>query len=375
MKKFIIIALIVALVALLLTVFQNQFGNQLINVQTKLDNNSSSPTASTQQTKIIAENLDVPWAIDFLPNDQIIFTQRSGAISVIDTNGDISPIANIDINNVGEGGLLGIAVDPDFNNNNYIYTYYTYSSSGENTLNKVSRFTLENNQLINEKVLVDNIAGASNHDGGRIKFGPDGYLYITTGDAQVPSRSQDINSLSGKILRVTKDGTAAPGNPFKTRIYSWGHRNPQGIAWDNNGNLWSTEHGRSGIESGLDELNLIKAGVNYGWPTIEGNETKSGMETAIINSGANDTWAPAGLTYLNGKFYFGGLRGSALYEYNPETKKLNEYFKNELGRIREVIVGPNNLLYITTSNKDGRGDPKSGDDKIIQVNPEKLNVE
>ncbi len=375
MKKYLMIGAAIFVIAFLLSVFQNLLGDKFIDIQTKLDNqksNNLNDDSSVESVKELATNLSVPWAIDFLPGGDLIFTQRDGQVSILDKNNTVKNLSTINVNAIGESGLLGIAVDPDFNDNNYIYVYYTYSSSGENTLNKVSRFTLTNNQLTNEKVLVDNISGASNHDGGRIKFGPDGYLYVTTGDAQVPSRAQDKGSISGKILRVTKEGAAAPGNPFNSRIYSYGHRNPQGIAWDDDGNLWATEHGRSGLQSGLDELNQIRAGANYGWPTIEGDKTQSSMETAVINSGANSTWAPAGLAFVNGKFYFGGLRGTALYEYNPETHELKEHFKNQFGRIRDVVLGPNNLLYITTSNKDGRGTPGANDDKIIQINPEKL---
>ena len=205
-----------------------------------------------------------------------------------------------------------------------------------------------------DKIIVDRIPGAPNHDGGRIKFGPDNFLYITTGDAQEPSLAQDRNSLAGKILRVTRDGDPVPDNLFGTRIYSYGHRNPQGITWDNQGRLWETEHG----SSATDELNLITPGKNYGWPEIRGDQTRAGMVSPVIQSGSQ-TWAPGGVAFLNGSIFFAGLRGSALYEYKINEKRLVEHFKNEYGRLRDVVVGPDNMLYVTTSNRDGRGNARA----------------
>lgn len=268
------------------------------------------------------------------------------------------PIAKIQVKQNGESGLHGIAIHPKYPNPPYLYLYYTYSADNNDSLNRVSRFTFTDSQLKDEQVIVVKIPGVIFHDGGRIKFGPDGYLYITTGDALNPSLAQDKNSLAGKILRV-RDG--------KVEVYSYGHRNPQGIAWDNNGFLWATEHG----QSVQDEINKIQIGRNYGWPTIRGGQQKDGLESPILHSGSQ-TWAPAGLAFYNGSLYFGGLRGTALFQYNIETKEFKEHFKGQFGRIREVVLGPDNLLYITTSNKDGRGSPAADDDKIIKINPEKL---
>ncbi|KKR58957.1 MAG: Quinoprotein glucose dehydrogenase [Candidatus Curtissbacteria bacterium GW2011_GWC2_41_21] len=194
-------------------------------------------------------------------------------------------------------------------------------------------------------------------------------MYITTGDAQEPSQAQDINSLAGKILRVTDEGKTASGNPFDNLVYSYGHRNPQGLAWDKDGRLWATEHGRSGIQSGLDEINLVEPGKNYGWPTIQGDEKRQGMETPQLNSGS-DTWAPAGAVFVGDSLFFSGLRGQALYEavIAGDDISFKEHFKGEFGRIRNVVLGSDGYLYITTSNRDGRGTVKTGDDKIIKIN-------
>ena len=330
------------------------------------------PEQEFPKLSIVAKNLEIPWSLVFLPTGEIVFTERPGRANMI-KEGSVNLIAQIArVKHIGEGGLLGIEIDPDFAKNNFVYLYYTYSESGGETQNRVARYTYDGKTLGDPKVLVDGIPGASNHNGGRIKFGPDGYLYITTGDAQESSRSQDTLSLAGKILRITKEGNPAPANPFGTLVYSYGHRNPQGLAWDEGGRLWATEHGRSGVQSGLDELNLIEAGKNYGWPEIEGDEQGEGMVTPVINSGASTTWAPSGAAYLNGSIYFTGLRGTSLFEYNITTKNLKRHLQGEIGRIRDVVIGPDNMLYITTSNRDGRGNPTSDDDRIIRVNPEKL---
>ncbi len=326
----------------------------------------------TQAINIIASGLEVPWALAFLPfdsaqggpNASILVTERAGRVRLIKNNKlEEKPIATISVKQTGESGLHGIAVDPKYPQKPFVYLYYTYSADGNNSFNKVSRFEFSDQTLKDEQVLVDNIPGAIFHDGGRIKFGPDGYLYITTGDAQNPSLSQDKGSLAGKILRF-KDPSADSG---QVEIYSYGHRNPQGITWDGQGKLWETEHG----QSATDELNLIEQGKNYGWPIIRGNEAKEDMISPVLQSGDN-TWAPAGMAYYNGSLYFGALRGQALFQASVDGRQLKEHFKGQFGRIRDVVLGPDNMLYITTSNRDGRGNPLPEDDKIIRINPEKL---
>jgi glucose/arabinose dehydrogenase len=329
------------------------------------------------QATVIAENLETPWSIVFLLDDSLLVTERPGRVRLIDSNGQLQaePVAILkSVQEIGEGGLLGITLHPDFSTNNYVYLYYTYSGSGDDTFNRVVRMTYQNKQLKDEQIIVDKIPGSSNHNGGRIKFGPDGFLYIATGDAENPSQAQDINALGGKILRVTDEGQPVSNSPFNNLVYSYGHRNPQGLAWDNEGRLWAPEHGRSGVLSGLDELNLIEKGKNYGWPTIQGDGTKTGMETPKLHSGSSITWAPAGATFIKNSLFFGGLRGQALYEaiINGDKITLKEHFKGQFGRIRDVVLGPDNLLYITTSNKDGRGNPTESDDKIIKIDPKKL---
>ena len=329
------------------------------NVQTGIEKVPEGTAA------VIAQGLTIPWEVAFLPNKDILVTQRSGELLLIgtDTVYEIEGVAH-----VGEGGLLGMALHPDFETNRWLYLYFT-TQTEQGLENRVERYRFKKNKLSERTLLLSGIPGASFHDGGRIEFGPDGMLYITTGDAGDPDSAQDIHSLAGKILRLRDDGSIPDDNPFSNEVYSYGHRNPQGLTWDSKGRLWSTEHGRSGIQSGFDELNLIEKGKNYGWPVIQGDETKEGMEVPFVHSGANFTWAPGDVEYVKGNFFFGGLRGEALYQVRENSKELTAHFFGEFGRIRAVRLGPDGMLYITTSNRDGRARPKEGDDKIIRLNP------
>ena len=327
----------------------------------------------------VADKLTIPWSIDWLPDGSIIFTERNGNLRIIQDNILQEPILSLGVGGV-EGGLLGVTVDPNFENNNYIYLYYTYNEF-LSTINKVVRYQLNDGKVTEDKVLIDGIPGGPFHDGGRIQFGPDGKLYITTGEAGDPDLSQDMNSLGGKILRINSDGTIPDDNPWtESPIYSIGHRNPQGIDWDYNGNLVATEHGPSGWRgSAHDEINLIIAGKNYGWPDIIGNETKEGLEVPILHTG-DDTWAPSGSEFYDGdkipqwdgKYFVATLRGSHLHmiEFeNNEVVSHEKLFQDDFGRLRDVATGPDGFLYILTSNQDGRGIPNPSDDKILRIIP------
>jgi glucose/arabinose dehydrogenase len=338
-----------------------------------------TPTQSQQentvpQLTIVAQNLDTPWAIAFLPDGSLLVTERGGNVQLVNPQRQtVSLVAHLSqVKEIGEGGLLGMVLHSHFSATHFVYVYYTYSSNDSVIFNRVVRMTYTGNTLSDEKILIDRIPSSSNHNGGRMKFGPDGFLYITTGDAENPSQAQNSNSLAGKILRVTDEGKPVEGTSL---VYSYGHRNPQGLAWDSQGNLWETEHGRSGVLSGLDEVNVIEKEKNYGWPVIQGDEIKEGMVTPVKNSGATTTWAPAGAAILGNSLYFAGLRGQRLYKATIQGKSLidiKEYVANQFGRLREVIVGPDGMLYVSTSNKDGRGNPQTGDDKILRINPNRL---
>ena len=341
-------------------------------VDSNLPQDEEQNTAEQESIQVVAENLKIPWGVAFLPNDEILVTERPGNLLKIGTDRAVIKIEGV--RHTGEGGLLGLALHPKFSENHWVYLYLTTSEGGD-LRNRVERYKLEGQTLTDWKLIIKNIPGAAVHDGGRLAFGPDGYLYIGTGDAGNSNLAQDRNSLAGKILRLKDEGSIPDDNPFNNAVYSYGHRNVQGLAWDNSGRLWATEHGRSGILSGFDELNLIEKGKNYGWPTIQGNQQKEEMVTPIINSGASDTWAPAGAAYADGSIFFGGLRGEAVFEAKLNgTKALifTKHLHKEFGRIREVALGPDKYLYITTSNTDGRGNPVTGDDKLIRVSLDRI---
>ena len=334
--------------------------------------------------EVVAGDLKIPWSIDWTPDGTALFTERGGNLTAIE-NGTVGPgpVLTLDVDDRAEGGLLGLAVDPDFGKNAYIYLYQTYAGSGATTLNKVVRYTFENGTVAEDLILIDEIPGARFHDGGRIRFGPDGNLYVTTGDAQQPSLAQNKNSLAGKILRITRDGEIPAGNPFdNSSVWSWGHRNSQGIDWDGAGNMVATEHGPSGEKGRAhDEINLILRGANYGWPTIVGGESAPGMRTPLLHTG-DVTWAPSGSEFydgeavpaLAGKYLVATLLGKHLRVINldlSEKRVLSHeaLFEGEFGRLRDVQTGPDQFPYLLTSNRDGRGIPETGDDRIIKIVP------
>jgi glucose/arabinose dehydrogenase len=327
-------------------------------------------SAISAEPELVSENIQIPWEIAFLPDGSFLVTERAGSIKrIIQSTQQTIPVQGVA--HRGEGGLLGMALHPKFVENKSIYLYLTTQVEG-GLQNRVERYTFDSttNQLTERKVILEAIPGANNHDGGRIAFGPDGYLYITTGDAQTSQAAQDTNSLAGKVLRITDEGDIPSDNPFNNAVYSYGHRNPQGIAWDGQGRLWESEHGPSGPGTGYDEVNLIEKGANYGWPTIQGDAAASGMKMPIIQSGSKETWAPGDLEVVGDTVFFTGLRGEALYSGKIQGTSLTNvsaYFREQYGRLRFVAVGPDGWLYFSTSNTDGRGTPKADDDKILRV--------
>lgn len=318
------------------------------------------PETGNVEVEILAENLNTPWSMDFFPDGRIIFTERVGRVSLLDDEKSVILIGEIDVRAAGEGGLHGIAVDPEFEENNFVYVYYTHENA-----NRVSRFVLKD-ILEDETIILDGIPSASIHNGGRIKFGPDGKLYMTTGDAAQSNLAQDTNSLAGKILRINKDGTIPVDNPFENFVYSYGHRNPQGIDWNpETGELYSSEHG----PTRNDEINLIIAGKNYGWPVAQCN-SPSEIYGNPIRCYTKFTLAPAGMAFHENKLYVAGLRGNQLREiiFDDDYKTIlqERELLSEFGRIRDV-VSDREYLYVLTSNKDGRGVPRENDDKILRI--------
>ncbi|MCS7251978.1 MAG: PQQ-dependent sugar dehydrogenase [Thermoflexus sp.] len=347
---------------------------------------TTPPSNFQPRVEVVATGLEVPWALAFAPDGRIFVTERPGRIQVIE-NGQLrpEPVAVLPVAATGEGGLMGLALDPNFAQNGQLYVMYTYRSGGA-LRNRISRLTLRGNTAGDEVVLVDNIPGANIHNGGRLAFGPDGKLYATTGDAAQRNLAQQLDSLAGKILRLNPDGTIPADNPFPgSYVYSYGHRNPQGLAWHpTTGQLYSTEHGPTG-EMGLccrDELNLIRPGGNYGWPRVTGIAGDPRFIDPILHSGEEYTWAPAGMAFVTGDLlapwkdhlFFAALRGQHLHHVvlGPDGTSVvfhEELFRGEFGRIRDVVMGPDGALYLTTSNRDGRGQPRSGDDRILRIVP------
>ena len=331
----------------------------------KIISQSNSQENDNADISIVAQNLEIPWEIVFLPDSRMLITERPGRLLLIGRDKQTIEISGVV--HSGEGGLLGLALHPNFASNHWLYLYSTFRESGR-LMNRVERYRLDGTRLVERQVMVDGILAAANHDGGRMVFGPDGKLYVTTGDAEQPTSAQDKNSLNGKILRVSDDGSGL-------EVYSYGHRNPQGLAWDNQGRLWATEHGPSGTASGWDEVNLIGFGKNYGWPEIKGEQTKAGMVTPVIQSGSDDTWAPSGMVIVGDQLLFTGLRGEAVYSARIDGDKLADFkrhFVGEWGRLRTIKLGPDGWFYLLTNNRDGRGKVGSGDDKIIRIKADQL---
>ncbi len=333
--------------------------------------------------EVFVKNLEVPWSIVFTSENRVLVNERPGRLRIIE-NGKLitEPLKIFDeVSNNSEEGLMGLALDPDYTANKLIYVSYAYKKADE-LLVKVVRFKDNGNSLSKEKIIFDNLPAAKYHAGCRLRFGPDKKLYITTGDAGERNYAQDLNKLHGKILRINSDGTIPADNPFaNSPVWSYGHRNPQGIDWyPGTDILWETEHGPSGFDGpgGGDELNVIVKGGNYGWPVVSHNESKEGMVSPLLVFTPAE--APAsGMFYKSGKiaefkecFLFGCLKGNGIIvvkiDPNDKTKALSyKKIATDFGRIRDITEGNDGFIYFSSSNRDGRGRIQDGDDKIYRI--------
>lgn len=343
----------------------------------KKDKDLPSVSPSHQKTlklQVLVKNLQIPWGMDFLPNGDFLFVERGGNINLMKkgaTGYDLIMFRQVV---VSEGGLLGLAVDPDFNSNHYVFIYETNTT----TNNRVVRLVLNNDQLTEDAVILTNIPAAHNHDGGGLRFGPDGYLYLGTGDALVPNLSQDKNSLAGKIIRIDRDGNPAPGNPFGNHVWTYGHRNVQGFDWTPGGKMFSAEHGPSS-EFGWcchDEINLIEPGKNYGWPLALGGTESDSLTPPAYQTGM-ETIAPSGCSFIKGsewgqwtgKLLVACLRGEKMARFTFDGNGTFVARNDSLvtyGRLRNVMQAPDGSIYFSTGNV-GYATQQVGDDKIFRL--------
>jgi glucose/arabinose dehydrogenase len=324
----------------------------------------SRPPGPPRVVDTIASGLEVPWGLGFLPNGDAIVTERDSrrVLRIHGRQHAVEVLATIDAAApAGEAGLLGVAVSPEFSSDRELFFYVTTATD-----NRVVRATYDGGRLGPVSVVLDGIPRGFVHDGGRLAFGPDGFLYVSTGETGDPELAQDRSSLAGKILRITTDGDPAPGNPFENSpIWSWGHRNVQGLAFDDRDRLWASEFG----QDTFDELNLIEAGDNYGWPTVEGRGGRNGLVDPQV-VWETDVASPSGLAFREGQLWLASLRGQRLWRIDvtgPRARAPQDFFVGAYGRMRAVAVAPDGRLWVTTSNRDGRGAPAEDDDRILLI--------
>jgi glucose/arabinose dehydrogenase len=339
---------------------------------------SSAPTAtagpaqgSVTVGRTLATGIRVPWGLARQPDGSVLVSARdsyqilsvnleSGATTLLGTvAGAVSNVSQ-----AGEGGLLGIAVSPTFTDDRLVYVYFSTASDNRVATVSYDPSRPEGQQLGSPQVLVSGIPHNVHHNGGRLGFGPDGFLYATTGEAENPDLAQDKGSLGGKILRMTTAGKPAPGNPFGTLVWSLGHRNVQGVAWDPAGRMWASEFG----DKLADELNMIEPGRNYGWPATQGRTSQAGYTSPVAQWGTDED-SPSGIAYAGGCVWMAALKGQRLWRIPLNGTAVvadpQPFLVGELGRLRSVLAVDDHTLLVTTSNRDGRTTPRTGDDRLV----------
>ncbi len=341
---------------------------------TRTPSTSSSPTPTVTQTPTVepgpvvpagfedlVTGLDVPWGLAFLPDGSALVSEReTGRILAVSASGQVSEVGTVPgVEADNEGGLLGLAIDPAAPT--AVHAYFTAADD-----NRVVRMPLSDGALGDPVVVIDGIPKAGNHNGGRLAFGPDGMLYVSTGDASEPARAQDLDSVGGKILRLEPDGSVPADNPFDgSPVFTYGHRNVQGLAFDEDGRLWASEFG----QNTWDELNLIEAGNNYGWPIVEG-EGGDDRFVEPVAQWTTDEASPSGIAYVRDTVFLAALRGQRLWQVpvpGGEAGSPTDFAAGEFGRLRHAALAPDGSLWVLTNNTDGRGDPREGDDRILRV--------
>jgi glucose/arabinose dehydrogenase len=332
---------------------------------------SESVSKRETEHKVMAENLSIPWSI-IKDGEDFYLTERTGGIVEIKDGKQAEKKVNLSkpLASQPEAGFMGLVLHPDFKENQQAFAYYTYNDEDGTPYNRVVVLQRSEEAWNETEVLLDKIpSGAQYHHGGRLKIGPDGKLYITTGDATQEENAQELSFLGGKILRINLDGSIPGDNPFgDSPVYSYGHRNPQGLSWNDEGKLYGTEHG----PNGYDEVNLLQAGKNYGWPEITGDESAEGMVSPLAHSG-EPSWAPSGADFWKDKLVFAALGGQSVKLFDPATREVTTLIEG-FGRIRDVLV-EGDTLYFVSNNTDGRGIPKENDDKLYEVDLGSLTLE
>lgn len=348
--------------------------------------NGGTPAGRTSddlRIDTVATGLNTPWGLDFLPDGRAVIGSRdTAAVSLIDEAGAVTQVGTVEgVVPGGEGGLLGVAVSPAFATDRRLYVYYTAAQD-----NRIATVDLVDGTLRDQRVGFTGIPKAGIHNGGRLAFGPDGLLYVGTGDAGDRPQAQDPAAVGGKILRLTPDLQPAPGNPAAPALaggagYDLGHRNVQGLAFDDRDRLWASEFG----QNTWDELNLIRPGGNFGWPIIEGRPdtgtrggTGAGPGPIVdpVRVWPTDQASPSGIAFWRGAIWMAGLRGARLWQIpiepgddGPATGEPVAHLVGEFGRLRTVAAAPDGSLWVVTSNTDGRGEVRDGDDRILRLTP------
>jgi glucose/arabinose dehydrogenase len=313
---------------------------------------------------VTATGLQAPWGLTFLPDGSALVGERDSARVVAIEDGKVRPVGRVEaVQPQGEAGLLGLAASPSYDEDQLVFAYLSTAAD-----NRVVTMTYDGRRLGPPKPVLTGIPNGFIHDGGRLLFAPDGNLFVSTGETGEERLAQDRDSLAGKILRITPDGKAAPGNPRPgSRVWTMGHRNVQGLAFDGTGQLWATEFGANT----WDELNRIDKGRNYGWPIVEGRGEQSDYRNPFVQWRTSEA-SPSGLAYLDGSLWAGALRGGRLWQIplrGDRTGTPRDFFVGDYGRLRTVVAAPDGTLWVTTSNRDGRGDPAPKDDRILVVDP------
>jgi glucose/arabinose dehydrogenase len=348
-------------------------------------------SATSQQAfrvETLVGGLEVPWDIVWAPDGRMIVTERPGRVRVIESGKLRSqPLFTVpDVEPTGESGLMSVALHPQFSSNHWLYLSYAYKGTG-GQLVRVVRYRETGTDLVDRKLIIEDIPAAQFHAGCRIRFGPDGKLYITTGDATQRVLAQRLDSLAGKTLRLNDDGSLPSDSPFvgqsnaRPEIWTYGHRNAQGLDWQPDSNLmFQTEHGPSGFDGpgGGDEVNIVEKGKNYGWPTIHHQQTGAGMESPLLEytpavaPGSGAFYRGSVFPQFKGNFFFGCLRGEQIRRVVLDGRRVvsqEALLEKKYGRIRAVVEGPDGFIYFSTSNRDGRGSPAKDDDRIIRLVP------